>query len=574
MTLRIQCPACQRQFTVDEELKSRTVQCGSCEKQFVVDKDAIVPERDRYFPGDIKKPGLKHYGHGFSPADPTPEVDFATATYSESATAADVIPPTPGRTVAGVTGTFILVIYLVILVFGSMGNGVFSDMEIEKRILLSGFVALVGLSLIFCAGFRRHKQVALTGVVLAVMVILFTVILRPKGVPEESQDTGNPTRSPSDRAEVAPVRMSEDEVRKVMTYAPVQRAIDSFGQESVWALWAPEMGQHFRYQIQRYLQRKTGAAARPAFYPRGKGGLLIIEGISIKMPELVELVEHFADVENVYEDLRVLHIGVKGENLVEPSSELESKLNNRTHEAFIVLNKKELEHIDIDRVKDAAQRLSTVEPSRFRSEIARRLVGLLDEDADTEFRSAICKAIMVWSVPEDGSEPAVIRLVEDLIGKSEEVPKSMIEFLIGRRTPGGIPFLKTLWKEDPLDWESEVISMGSQMETVILPCINDENPAAQRSALLILRRVGTGASLPLLRKALETTGKNPDMKLLIERAIEEIENPASVSQPAPEPEVEPLSEPEPAPAPEPEVEPLSEPEPAPAPEPVPTPGNN
>ena len=138
----------------------------------------------------------------------------------------------------------------------------------------------------------------------------------------------------------------------------------------------------------------------------------------------------------------------------------------------------------------------------------------------------------------------------------------MIEFLIGRRTPGGIPFLKTLWKEDPLDWESEVISMGSQMEAVILPHINDENPAAQRSALLILRRVGTEASLPVLRKALETTGENPDMKLLIERAMEGIENPASVSLPAPEPEVEPL--------PEPEVEPLPEPEPTPAP----TPSNN
>jgi hypothetical protein len=76
----------------------------------------------------------------------------------------------------------------------------------------------------------------------------------------------------------------------------------------------------------------------------------------------------------------------------------------------------------------------------------------------------------------------------------------------------------------------------------------------------------------VLRKALETTGKNPDMKRLIERAIEGIENPASVSKPAPEPEIEPLSEPEPVPAPEPEVEPLSEPEPAP--EPVLTPANN
>ncbi len=570
MTLRIQCPACQRQFTVDEELKSRTVECGSCEKQFVVDEDAIVSERDRYFPGDMKKSGLKRYGAGRSPADPIPEVEFATATYSGSATAADVIPPTPGRTVAWVTGTLILVGYLVILVFGSMGNGVFSDVEIEKRILLSGFVVMVGSALIFSGGFRRNKQVSLTGVALAVMVMAFTVILRPKGNPEGYQDTGTPMLSPLDRAGDTPTKMSGDEVRKAMAYDPVQRAIDSFGQESVWALWAPEMRKHFRYQIQRYLQRKTGAADRPAFYPRGEGGLLIVEGISIKMPELVELVEHFADVENVYENLRVLHIGVKGENLVEPSTELLGILNNRTHESFIVLNKKELEHIDIDRVKDAAQRLSTVEPSRFRSEIARRLVGLLDEDADTEFRSVICKAIMVWSVPEDGAEPAVIRLVEDLIGKGEEVPKSMIELLIERRTPGGIPLLKTLWKGKPLDWESEVISMGSQMETVILPHINDENPAAQRSALLILRRVGTEASLPVLRKALETTGENPDMKLLIERAMEGIENPASVSLPAPEPEVESLSESELAPAPEPEVDPLSEPEPTPAP----TPSNN
>ena len=146
----------------------------------------------------------------------------------------------------------------------------------------------------------------------------------------------------------------------------------------------------------------------------------------------------------------------------------------------------------------------------------------------------------------------------------------MSELLIERRTPGGIPLLKTLWKGKPLDWESEVISMGSQMEAVILPHINDENPAAQRSALLILRRVGTEASLPVLRKALETTGKNPDMKLLIERAMEGIENPASVSLPAPEPEVESLSESELAPAPEPEVEPLPEPEPTPAP----TPSNN
>ncbi len=553
MTLRIQCPSCQRQFTVDEELKGRTVECGSCEKQFVVDEDIIVPERDRYFPGDIKKPGLKHYGVAPDPGDSVPEVDFATAAYSGTATAADVIPPTPGRTVAGVAGILMLVTYLVVLVFGTNGEGVFSDMEQQKRVLLSGFVAVMGLALIFYGGVRRRKQALLSGIALAVATVVFTVILPQGGGPVGSGGSAGSRLTAPEKPAGAPVRMSAEEARQAMSYDPIQRAIDAFGQESVWALWSPKMGQHFRYQIQRFLQRKTGSAARPAFYPRREGGLLVIEGISLKMPELVGLVERFADVEEVYEDLRVLRITVKGENLVEPSSELESKLNNRESESFIVLNRKELEHIDIDRVKDAAQRLSTVEPTRFRSEIGSRLLELLEEDSDREFRSTICKAIMVWSSPGDGAEDLVTDLARELLARNEEVPKSMIEFLVGRQTLDAVPLLKILWEKSPLDWEAEVIAMGSAMEAVILPCINSSDPALQRSALLVLRRVGTEVSLPGLRKALETAGENSDIGLLIERAVEAIENPVLPPGAAPEPEVESIVEPELAP--EPEVEP-------------------
>ena len=564
MSLRIQCPSCQRQFTVDKELKGRTVECGSCAKQFVVDEDAIVPERDRYFPGDIKRPGLKHYGVARDPADTAPEVDFARAAYSDTATAADVIPPTPGRLVAGVAGVLLLVTYLVVLVFGSNGEGVFSDVDQGKRILLSGFVALMGLALVCYGGIRRRKQSLMSGIALAVATVVFTVILPPGGAPRAPEEGGaNRLTSPEAPIE-APDRMSAEEARKAMSYDPIQRAIDAFGQESVWALWSPRMGQHFRYQIQRFLQRKTGSATRPAFYPRGGGGLLVIEGISLKMPELVSLVERFADVEEVYEDLRVLRIEVKGENLVEPSSELESKLNNRESESFIVLNRKELEHIDIDRVKDAAQRLSTVEPTRFRSEIGGRLLELLEEDTDREFRSTICKAIMVWSSPGDGAEDVVTGLARELLARNEEIPKGMIEFLVGRQAPGVVPLLKVLWEKSPLDWETEVMAMGSAMETVILPSINSSDPALQRSAFLVLRRVGTEISLPVLRKALETVGKNPDIGLLVERAIEAIENPVLPPGTAPEPEVAPLEEPELAP--EPEVESIVEPELAPEPE--------
>ena len=125
MTLRIQCPACQRQFSVNEELEGRTVECGSCEKQFVVDEDAIVAERDRYYPGDIKKPGLKQYGNAPTPGESAPLVEFATATYSESATAADVIPPTPARMVACTIGFCIAFIAFcnVFCVLPRLGSG-------------------------------------------------------------------------------------------------------------------------------------------------------------------------------------------------------------------------------------------------------------------------------------------------------------------------------------------------------------------------------------------------------------------------------------------------------------------
>jgi hypothetical protein len=162
---------------------------------------------------------------------------------------------------------------------------------------------------------------------------------------------------------------------------------------------------------------------------------------------------------------------------------------------------------------------------------------------------------MVWSSPGDGAERAVVRLVSDLISSQQSVPKSTIQFLVERRSAGLIPLLKELWEKAPLSWEGEVIAMGSEMEEVIASSIDSgDDLAAQRSALLILRRVGTELSLPKLRSALEKSEKGSDVVLLIERAIEGIESKMRNTGEAPEPEVEPLVAPEVAPAPE--VEPL------------------
>ena len=557
MSVRIQCPACQRQFQVSEELKGRTVECGACEKRFVVDQDAIVQERERYFPGDIKKPGLKYYGNAPAAGSSAPAVEFETATYNESATAADVIPPAPGRAVAGVTGTIVLVLYLVLLIFGLQSDGALSEMERGKRIILSAFVAAVGLLLIFYAGIRRRKQAALAGMGLSAAVVVFAVVA-PGGAPRQADASPVVSPPPIATPEVAPVRMSDQEAMKAMAYDPVQRAIGSFGQEAVWALWAPEARHHFRYQIQRYLQRKTGVSKRPAVYARGAGCLLVLENVDLKLPEIMEFVERFAQVEDVYEDLRVLRIAVIGENLVEPSTELEARLNDDTHGDFIELNRQELDHINIDRVKDAAQRLSTVEPSRFRPEISGKLIELLEEDTDTDFRATVCEALAIWSLPGEGAESTAARIAQRLVAEKQEVPKSMVELLIDRKAPELVTLLRFLWKDDPLEWESEVIAAGSQMESVVIDYIGSENRILRRSAFNILRRVGTEESVPALREALEGVGEEKDLKGLIQRAIEAIENPEGALD-------EPVADPPGSPAPG------SETESAPAPSPVPDP---
>jgi predicted Zn finger-like uncharacterized protein len=524
MTVRIQCPACQRQFKVNEELKGRTVECGACEKQFEVNDKAIVADRERYFPGDIKRPGLDHYGRapmsGEASQGQAP-VQFATANYNQTASAAEITPSSPQRLVAGGLGALVQIFFLVILVFGSQENGVFSDMEHEKRIILGGFVAFVGTALIFYGGFHRKKQAALTGVALAGLVLGLAIFLPvPKVIESSGPGTELVTRP---LVNPPPEKMTEQVAKIEMGYEPVEKAIKNFGAESVVALWAPTMTATFHYQIWRFLQRKTGVGARPSFYPRGGGGLIILEGTPLEIPKIEALIQRFGVVEDVYPNLRVIKITIDGKLLLEPSADEERKLNDNSHPAFYAVNQAELEHIDIDRVRDAAQRLGGVEPKMFRSEISKRLVELLEEDDDTNFRSTICNAIVVWSQPNDGAEPAVYKVARELLDTKKEVPRSMIKFLLERKFPEAIALIEILWHDDPSFWEPLLIDAGSEAESAIALYLKDENVSVVRSALLILRRVGTAASLPALREALEDAPEGSERTLLINNAIQAIE---------------------------------------------------
>lgn len=537
-SLRIQCPSCRRQFKVDEELRGRTVECGACEKQFVIDADAVVPERsdDRYFPGDIQKPGLDHYARA-TPSSPTSQgVQFATATYSGTASAADVTPASPQRMFAGSLGIGIQILFALALVFGTQENWIMYDVAPEKRLVLAGFVVLVGACLIFYATRLRRIEGLLAIVGLGATVICLAAFLGANDTDENVEPPPPlPSMSPKDDGQ-GPKRLTEAEVRNAMGYRPVASAIESAGIDRVVALWAPTMRQRFKFQIQSYLQRKCETPELPSFNERpNSAGIFIIENTPLTIAEVERVVAEFAEIEEAYRNLRVLRIVIKSDHLGELGAEQKRKMEDPSHSAFYMLNRTELDHLVLKRVEEAAVRLSKAEPKRFRNEIAAKLIELLDEDESADFRAVICRAIAVWSVPGDGAAAAVGRVAQDLLINGGTVPRIMIEFLIARKSGEVVSLLEELWKADPNAWESTVVGAGSSVEEVFIPYLKSENAAVMRSSLVILRRVGTEASLPALADALAAAGDDNDLKLLITTAINSIKaGVPGVSVPAPD----------------------------------------
>ena len=93
MTLRIQCPACERQFKVGEELKGRTVECGACEHRFKLDETVMVARKDKFYPGEKQRPSLE--GFGRAPVTGGGPVDFETAAYNQTQSVAEFVPALP-----------------------------------------------------------------------------------------------------------------------------------------------------------------------------------------------------------------------------------------------------------------------------------------------------------------------------------------------------------------------------------------------------------------------------------------------------------------------------------------------
>ena len=528
MSLRIQCPSCDRQFKVSEDLKGRTVECGACEHRFKLDDEVVVQKRDKFYPGEQAKKGLGRYGSAPSAADASAPVKFQVADYNQTSDVANVTPMSPQEWFSTMMGGCILVSSILIGIWGAEPGGLLQDMEVLRRAVLAGFMVFVAVFLIAYGCGHRRKKGLMLGLPLATAAISLALFMPVhRTLPEDGNY--DPEKEKKE-AVVDPteLRKSNDKVKELIRFATVERAIaahkDDPGDPAdyVSVIWVPVMEERYKFQILRYLQRKTASHDRPGFYPRGDGAIFVIDGPKITIAEVVKLAQRFGRVVEVYHDIRVVEVAFEDERMGNTSETTLTELTNIQHPAFYDRNRRELKHIDLERVKGAVRRLSTVEPTRFRVEISRLMLGLLDEEDDAELREVICKALQTWA-GEDGEADAVVAMVARRMQKREErIPRSMMEFLVQRKSPEAVAILEPLWVAKPIDWEPLMVGIGLAAEDAMLRHLNGDERGLQQSAIRILKRIGTERCLGPL-KAL---GDNVDdeTKLLLKEVIESIES--------------------------------------------------
>lgn len=519
--LLIRCPSCGQRFKVGEDLRERTVECGGCENRFRINDEVIVRGR-KFYPSEHKSHELNRF-----PRIPLPGgealIGMQPVRYSNMPDPAELEPASPQRIMAGIIGVAGMVMMALLLMFGASRGGMLDGMVIANRLLMAGFVCVLGTLLLVYANPRARTKALGVGLALSTALLLVPFFFKTGSVPLGSRMAGEPGKnSPL----AAPIQQPGEDSATVALrarigtaplVAEIQRlALDGSGKQAV-GLWFRDLSESNRFLVRDYILRVTEADPASHYYPRDGGDyLLVVTGIRKSLPELAELASALGRTEKIHTDISVIEVRVRNDIFIEGSIE---KLSKKDDPAFYDLNKRELESIDLDRVRRAVQRLAEAEPKIYRADISRKLISLLAQDG-LDFKGNICSALAVWSeLPGPASEAALI-VLKKLVAENETIPPEIVTLIVKERNTGIIPILDELWFKNPMAWESLYADLGQPIEDTVLARFPDTTGTIRYSAVRILGRVGEARSLPVLKAAMSI--KDPELKVLIEQSKKSI----------------------------------------------------
>ena len=518
--LLIRCPSCGQRFKVGEDLRGRSVECGGCEHRFKINDDVIV-RGQKFYPGERRNTALDRFQRVPLAMSQDP-AGLATVRYSEAPDFTEFEPVAPQRVIAGVVGMCLMVLVALLLMFGASRGGVLDGMTKDKRLLMAGFTGLLGTVLLVYANPRTPVKSGGFGVLLGGVLLALPFFFTEGSVP--LSELGLAESPPGKKAADGVAGESEavTKLRALIGTEPLEREIARLAREGgdkhAVGIWVKGLRESNRLLVRDYLFRVTGAdPSASQFYPRGDGDyLVVVSGIKKPLDEVEGLISVLGTVGKKYSEIQVLEVTVNNESFVGGSID---KLADKRDSEFYLLNKKELESIDLNRVQRAVQRLAEAEPTVFRSDITSKLLTLL-ESPGVSFKADICRALEVWSEESGPAGDAALKEVKNLLARKATVPPEMVKLIVKEKNPAVLPVLDELWAASPVKWESMYAEIGPAAETPLLARFPKTDEKLRQSAVRLLGIVGGKDSLPVLEAAAK--GANPELKVLLEKSTESI----------------------------------------------------
>jgi len=520
--LLIRCPACGQRFKVGEELRGRTVECGGCEHRFQIGSEVIL-RGPKTYPGERKEAGLSRFHRVPLPAGDA-AIGVQPMRYESLADVGPLEPTSPLRILVGCVGVAGMGMIALLLMFGGSRGGTLDGMVMANRLVMAGFVSLLGVVALVYANPRARRKALSIGLLLAVGVMAVPFGFQTGSVPLPSV-AGIATDVSGPPSEVVPAGVTQEpgedsrttELRaKIGTdplVAEVARLASQGSAKRALGLWFRGLNDSNRFLVRDYILRVTRADPTTHFYPRSHGDyLLVVTGVDLSLIELAELASVLGETEKIYSEISVIEVRINNEVFVEGPIE---KLSDKNSPAFYDLNKRELESIDLERVKRAVQRLAGAEPKIYRADISRMLMDLLGEDG-VDFKGNICKALAVWSDQPGVAGEAALKVVNQMVAKNAVIPSEIVALIVKERNPKVIPILDQLWFKNPMPWESIYADFGPAIERTLIQRFPQTSGTIRYSAIRILGRVGGPDSLPVLTDSL--VGADAEVRVLVEQA--------------------------------------------------------
>ncbi|WP_367873900.1 hypothetical protein [Luteolibacter sp. Populi] len=514
--LAIRCPGCGQRFKVGQELQDRMVECGTCEHRFRVNEDVVIRQK-KFYPGERRDRGLEQFSR--IPKGAGLDANFQTVQYAQEPLHVPVAGASPLRMMLGAGAVIAVALVLLLLAFGGRPGGVIDGATQDKRLMLAGFTAVIAWIFLMAANPAARLKATFGAIFCTALLIAFPFLFTEGNQPVA--ETGKlvvvPITHAGEEGKKGPDSFAE--LKQEIQYDPLEKEILRYASDPAMAgrsaagLWLRGLEGFRRRQIEDYIMRSTGADPSSHMYPRNPDYLMVVSGISGDLGELARLCERFGEVKRVIDELRVIEVEVDNSSF--DAGDL-NKLSDRANPAFYELNRREIESIDLERARSGIGRLADVEPKLYRKDIVARMKQLLKE-GDVAMQDQICRALMVWAEPGDGTEVAVRAAAAKLSPQAGEVPDSMMKFLALRKDLEAIPLADALWVADHNRWEEVYGSFGPAIEERVISHFEGSPPSMRRSATRLLGRVGSAASIPVLEAA--RSGADAELSVFIERSL-------------------------------------------------------